>query len=95
MRSTLIVAALLSVASLSTGALAETVGTIKTGQFVTTSDGQRIGRVYDIDKDADGAATSVSIIVDNRIINIAASTLTASDKGLTTSLSKADIKQLR
>ena len=95
MRSSIICAAVLSLVSLSTGALAEAVGTIKTGQFVTTSDGKRLGRVYDIDKGADGAASSVSIIVDNRIINIAASTLTASAKGLTTSLSNADIKKLR
>jgi sporulation protein YlmC with PRC-barrel domain len=95
MRSTLILAALLSVATLSNGALAETVGIIKTGQFVTTSDGKRIGRVYDIDKGADGTATSISIIVDSRIINIATSTLTASDKGLTTSLTNADVKKLR
>jgi sporulation protein YlmC with PRC-barrel domain len=95
MRSTIIAAALLSVVSLSTGALAEVVGTIKTGAFVSTSDGKRIGRVYDIDKAADGSASSVAIIVDNKIIHIQASTLTASDKGLTTSLTNADIKKLR
>ncbi len=95
MRSSIICAALLSVVSLSTGALAETVGTIKTGQFVSTSDGKRIGRVYDIDKAADGSAKSVSVIVDSKLINIAASTLTPADKGLTTSLTNADIKKLK
>ncbi len=95
MRSSIICAALIAVASLSTGALAETVGTIKTGAFVNTSDGKRVGRVYDISKAADGSAQSVSVIVDNKIIHIQASTLTASDKGLTTSLTNADIKKLR
>jgi hypothetical protein len=95
MRSSIIFAALISAVSLSSGAFAETVGNIKTGAFVSTSDGKRIGRVYDIDKAADGSASSVSVIVDNKIIHIAASTLSPSDKGLTTSLSHADIKKLR
>ena len=95
MRFSIICAALFSAASLATGAHAEATGPIKTGVFVSTSDGKRIGRVYDIEKAADGSAQSISIIVDNRIIHIAASTLTPSDKGLTTSLTNADIKKLR
>lgn len=95
MRSTLIAAALLSIASLSSGALAETVGNIKAGQFITTSDGKRVGRVYDIRKGADGSAQSVSVIVDNKIIHIQASTLTPAEKGLTTSLTNADIRKLK
>jgi sporulation protein YlmC with PRC-barrel domain len=95
MHYSIICAALISAVTLSTGAFAEVVGNIKSGAFVTTSDGKRIGRVYDIEKAADGSASSVSIIVDNRIIHIGASTLTASDKGLTTSLTNADIKKLR
>ena len=95
MRSSIICAALIAAASLSTGVLAETVGNIKTGQFINTSDGKRVGRVYDITKAADGSAQSVSVIVDNKIIHIQASTLTPSDKGLTTSLTNADIKKLR
>lgn len=92
MRSSIICAALLSAVSLSSAALAID---IKAGAIVTTADGKRVGRVYDVDKARDGVVSGVSIIRENKIIHIAASTLTASDKGLTTSLSYGDIKKLK
>ena len=94
MRSTIIAAALLSLASLSSGALAEAAADIRAGLLVTTSDGKRVGRIYDVEKANDGSVTRVAIIRDNAVIHIAASTLTASDKGLTTSLSYGEVKKL-
>ena len=94
MRSSIIIAALLSAASLGSAALADAPA-IKTGAFVTTSDGKRVGRVYEIDKAKDGTVTSVSIIRENMVIHIATSTLTPSDKGLTTSMTYADVKKLK
>jgi sporulation protein YlmC with PRC-barrel domain len=94
MRSSIICAALLSAVSLSAAALAETPA-IKPGAFVTTSDGKRIGRVYDLDKAKDGTVTGVSIIRDNRIIHIATDTLSSADNGLKTSLSYDDVKKLK
>ncbi len=93
MRSSIICAAILSVASLSSAALADVA--IKTGAFVTTSDGKRVGRVYDIDKAKDGTVVSVAIIKDNKIIHIPVSTLTTAETGITTSLSNADVKKLK
>lgn len=96
MRSAIVCAALLSAVSLASGAVASTAPNgLKTGEFVTTSDGKRVGRIYDFDKAKDGNVTGVSIIRDNRIIHIATSTLTSSDKGATTSLSYEDIKKLK
>jgi sporulation protein YlmC with PRC-barrel domain len=95
MRSTIISAVLLSTVALSTGAIAASAGDIKTGQFVNTSDGKRVGRVYDFDKAKDGSVTGITVIRDNRIIHIASSTLTSSDKGVTTSLTYDDIKKIK
>lgn len=92
MRSSIICAALLSAVSLSSAALALD---IKAGTFVTTADGKRVGRIYDVDKARDGVVSSVSIIRESKLIRIPASTLTAADKGLTTSLSFSDIKKLK
>jgi len=91
MRTSIICAALLSAVSLSGAALAIDV---KTGAFVSTSDGKRIGRVYEVEKAKDGTQKSIAIIRDNRIIHINISTLTAGEKGLTTSLSSDDIKKM-
>lgn len=94
MRSSIICAALLSAVSLSTAALADAPA-LKAGQFVTTSDGKRLGRVYDVDKAKDGSVTGVSIIRDNKILHVAAGTLSSADNGLKTSLSYDDIKKLK
>jgi hypothetical protein len=65
---------------------------VKKGTIVYTADGRRVGRVDRV-RDENGAAT-VGIIYDGRFVNIPVSTLRASDKGLTTSLGKADLKKL-
>lgn len=95
MRSTTIRAAVLAALAIPAVAFAQSAPAIKTGQMVTSGDGKRVGRVYDIDKAKDGSVASVVIIRDSKIIRIAASTLTSSDKGLTTSLSNADVAKLK
>jgi len=95
MRFAVICSAMLSAASLSSVALAQAAApVIKNGMTVTTSDGKRIGRVYDVDKARDGSL-SVAIIRDAKIIRIAVSTLTAADKGLVTSLTSEQLSKLR
>lgn len=66
---------------------------IKEGVVVFSAEGRRIGRIDRI-KSAEGAPTAVSIIYNGRFIYIPVSTLTAGDRGLTSSLSKAELNKL-
>lgn len=93
MRFAIIGAAILSTVAIPAAVLAQAPA-LKAGQLVTSADGKRIGRIYELDK-KDGAVTGVSIIRDSRIVHIAASTLSPTDKGVTTTLSAADIARLR
>lgn len=95
MRSTMIRAAILSALAIPAAVFAQAEApAIKTGMLITSADGKRVGRIYDLDK-KDGAVTAVQIIRDSRIIRISASTLTPAEKGLTTSLSSADVAKLK
>ena len=94
MRSYLICAAMLSALSLSSAALAQAPA-IRTGQMVKTSDGKRIGHVYEVLKAKDGTITGIRIIKDSRLIKFDAATLTASETGLTTSLTNDEVKKLK
>lgn len=73
-------------------AFADTQVVIKENALVTTADGKRIGRIYELRKAKDGTVTSVAIIKDDRMIHVPASTLTAGEKGLITSLTSQDLK---
>ena len=96
MRSSIIFAAMLSIVSMPSAVLAQAAAAnVKAGMMVTSSDGKRIGRVYDVDKAKDGTVNSVSIIRDSRLIHVSASTLSSTDKGLTTSLTRADVAKLK
>jgi hypothetical protein len=76
------VAASLSLLALSAAHAADA----KVGAMVKTSDGKRVGRIYQIDN----GQTAV-ILKDDKAVKIAVSTLSGNDKELTTSLSAADI----
>ncbi|GAD47331.1 hypothetical protein NT2_01_00990 [Caenibius tardaugens NBRC 16725] len=62
---------------------------VKKGAMVYSADGRRIGRVDRIRDDA------VNIIYDGRMIRIPVSTLTDSDKGVTTSLTGKEVSRLK
>jgi hypothetical protein len=95
MRSAIIRTAILSVLAIPAAAFAQAAApAIKAGIMVVSADGKRVGRIYDVHK-KDGAITAVSIIRDSRIIHINASTLSPSEKGLTTTMSSADIAKLK
>ena len=96
MRSTIIRTAILSILAIPAASFAQAAAapTIRTGMMVVSADGKRVGRIYDLTK-KDGAITAVEIIRDSRIIRINASTLSAAERGLTTTLSSADIAQLK
>ena len=68
---------------------------LKAGKLLTSSDGKRIGRIERVIEAADGAPVSVSLIVDSRFVYVPASTITASAKGFSTSLTRAEVRKLK
>lgn len=66
---------------------------VKEGAMVFSADGRRIGRVDRV-KSTDGTPIAVSIIYNGRFIYVPVSTLTASDRGFTSSLTKADLVKM-
>lgn len=66
--------------------------TPKLGATITTSDGKRLGRVDDIHSATKNEAASVGVIYDGRFVFVPVSTLTATDKGYTTSLSLKEVR---
>ncbi|WP_156679907.1 hypothetical protein [Sphingomonas profundi] len=74
---------------------AATASTVKTGAFLWSADAKRIGRVERVIPTRDGAPGWASVIVDSRFVSVPVTTISASDKGLVTSLSKADVRKLK
>jgi hypothetical protein len=68
---------------------------LKSGLTIRTADGRRIGRAERVVKDADGAPTSVAVIYDSRFVYLPVATLSSDDKGIVTSLSRAEVAKLR
>lgn len=93
MRSMIVGAALLSL--LSVPAMASAEEAIRSGLSVKTSDGARLGRVDRVNTAKDGTITSASLIYDGRIIRLPASTLKAAEKGLETSLTRKEVRDLK
>ena len=67
---------------------APTTASIKKGVMLFSADGRRIGRVDNVRGD------SVGIIYEGHFITIPVSTLTAADRGFTTTLTHADVNKL-
>ncbi|GFE75687.1 PRC-barrel domain-containing protein [Novosphingobium aerophilum] len=78
----------LSVPALADGAA------VKRNDAVYSANGTRIGKVERVLTDSDGTATAVRIIFRGKFITIPVATLTAGEKGVTTSMSTDDIKKL-
>lgn len=68
---------------------------LKSGALLLSSDGKRIGRIERVVKGADGTPVSVSLIADQRFVYVPASTIVASEKGLSTSLTRAEVRKLK
>lgn len=63
------------------------------GAMVFSADGRRIGRVDRV-KSTNGAPSAVSIIYGGRFIYVPVSTLNASERGFTSTLTKAELGKL-
>lgn len=64
------------------------------GDMVYSADGAALGRVDYIQKGKDGAPQYVAVIHDMHMIHIPNESLSTGPKGLSTSLSKADVEKL-
>lgn len=89
---TLIIAA--AALALSTSAIAQEAPVIKARTMVKLTDGTRVGVIDRVLKNEDGTPGAVQIIYKGRFVTIPASTLSAGEKGLVTSLTSADLKKL-
>ncbi|MGF7150207.1 putative metalloprotease with PDZ domain [Sphingomonas zeicaulis] len=61
---------------------------ITPGAMIVSADGRRVGRIDRV------LASTVSLIYNGRFIQIPTATLTPSDRGYTTTLTKADLAKL-
>jgi len=82
----------LAALSLATPALAETPA-IERNAAIYSAEGTRLGKVDRVITQADGSASTVRLIYRGKFIAIPAETLSTSDKGLTTSLTNAELKK--
>jgi hypothetical protein len=68
---------------------------LKAGLLLWSSEGKRIGRIDRVFAAKDGTPLSASVIFESRFVYVPASTITASDSGLKTSLTRAEILKLK
>lgn len=68
---------------------------LKSHMMITSADGARVGKIEYLVKGEDGAPTAAKVIVDGRFVSIPVSSLTTSDKGVTTSLTKNEVRKLK
>lgn len=63
-------------------------------EAIYSADGTKIGKVDRVLTAADGAVSAIRVIYRGKFIAIPAATLSAGEKGVTTSLSNAELKKL-
>ncbi|AJR25442.1 MULTISPECIES: PRC-barrel domain-containing protein [Sphingobium] len=63
-------------------------------ETIYSADGTKIGKVDRVLTAADGAVSAIRVIYRGKFIAIPAATLSAGEKGVTTSLSNAELKKL-
>ncbi len=80
--------------SVSAAAIAADAPLIKQNALVKTADGRKVGYIDRILKDSAGAPTGVQIIYSGRFVVIPATTLSAAEKGLVTSLTAKEVNRL-
>lgn len=68
---------------------------VKAGSLLKTSDGKRVGRIERVIAGKDGTPVSASVIFDSRFVYVPYSTISATDAGVVTSLSYAEVRKLK
>jgi hypothetical protein len=80
--------------SLSAAAIAADAPIIKDRALVKTVDGRKVGFIERVLKNTAGEPTGVQIIYSGRFVVIPATTLSAAEKGLVTSLTAKEVNKL-
>lgn len=83
----------LAALGLAAPALAE-IPALDRNESIFSAEGTKIGKIDRVMTASDGAVSAVRIIYRGKFIAIPATTLTAGEKGVTTSLSNAELKKL-
>ncbi len=78
-----------------TDAPAAAATTLKVGTALYSSDSKRIGRVERIVADRAGTPGWATVIFNSRFVSVPVSTLSPSDKGFVSTLSKAEVSRLK
>ena len=94
MRKALLSAAVASVLAISGVASAQGQAApleVKRGTSIYSSDGKRIGNVYDVREGPDGTPTTALVIYRSKMRYVPISSLSAGERGLVTSLSLAEV----
>lgn len=68
---------------------------IRTGAILRDAGGARIGQIDRVITAADGSVLAVQVIAGERFVRIPAETLTTTDAGIATSLTRGDVRKLR
>ncbi|WP_404477306.1 hypothetical protein [Novosphingobium sp. BL-52-GroH] len=80
--------------TLTTPALAAEAPTVDRNQTVFSAEGTKLGKIDRVLQGADGTASAVRLIYRGKFITIPAQTLSSGEKGLTTSMTNAELKKL-
>jgi len=67
----------------------------KSGAMVVTADGKRIGRIERVVQDSDGKPVAVKLIYNSEFITIPTSTMSPSDRGYSTTLTRDDLRKMQ
>lgn len=65
------------------------------GSTLRAADGKKLGKIDRVNVGGDGTVQSVALIHDGRYVYVPGNTLTASESGVTTSLSRAEVRKLK
>jgi len=68
---------------------------VKAGAILTSAEGRKVGRIERIVKAKDGTPLSASVILDSRFVFVPVSTISAKEKGFSTSLTRAELSRLK
>ena len=85
-----------AIAVSASGAVAQgTEAGFKSGAMVVTADGKRVGRIERVVAGSDGKPVAVKLIYSSEFITIPTSTMSPSDRGYATTLTRDDLRKMQ
>ena len=98
MRLSICCAAVISALTFTAAASAQTApaaASVTAGGLLKSSDGKRIGRIERVVLNSAGTPVSASLIVDSRFVYVPVSTISSTDGGFVTTLTRAEVRKLK